>query len=250
MAGNIKVGGNTIFTHTGAVGAGTVTLKDQSGNAILTDNGTAVSMGNLRLPATGGIKDSSGNNILTESGGNVSIGDMRLPATGGIKDSSGNDVLSEASGTVTLANVNLSSSVGHGYTTILQKDFTLSNGTNTQLNYTSGEIIDDLGWHSTSTNTDRITVDRDGIYLVTLNCFDIDAINRVFITANHFSSSASLIDVISQDITTDTDSIDDLSLSGIFKMDANSFVQCVAYQLHGSNRTAEFTFTLTLIKEL
>ena len=74
MAGNIKVGGNTIFTHTGAVGAGTVTLKDQSGNTILTDNGTAVSMGNLRLPSTGGIKDSSGNNILTESGGVVSAG--------------------------------------------------------------------------------------------------------------------------------------------------------------------------------
>ena len=74
MAGNIKVGGNTIFTHTGAVGAGTVTLKDQSGNTILTDNGTAVSMGNLRLPTTGGIKDSSGNNILTESGGVVSAG--------------------------------------------------------------------------------------------------------------------------------------------------------------------------------
>lgn len=74
MAGNIKIGGNTIFTHTGAVGAGTVTLKDQSGNAILTDDGTAVSMGNLRLPATGGIKDSSGNNILTESGGVVSAG--------------------------------------------------------------------------------------------------------------------------------------------------------------------------------
>ena len=57
MAGNIKVGGNTIFTHTGAVGAGTVSL------------GT-----DIRLPAAGGIKDSSGNNILTESGGNVSIG--------------------------------------------------------------------------------------------------------------------------------------------------------------------------------
>ena len=48
MSGSIKVGGNTIATHTGAQGAGEVTL------------GT-----NLRLPASGGIQDSSGNNILT-----------------------------------------------------------------------------------------------------------------------------------------------------------------------------------------
>lgn len=81
MAGNIKVGGNTIFTHTGAVGAGTVTLKDQSGNTILTDNGTAVSMGNLRLPTTGGIKDSSGNNVLSESGGVVTLGNASVNET-------------------------------------------------------------------------------------------------------------------------------------------------------------------------
>ena len=57
MSGSIKVGANTIATHTGAQGAGEVTL------------GT-----NIRLPASGGIQDSSGNNILTESGGNTAIG--------------------------------------------------------------------------------------------------------------------------------------------------------------------------------
>jgi len=85
MSGSIKVGGNTIATHTGAQGAGEITL------------GT-----NIRLPASGGIQDSSGNNILTESGGNVSVGNVRLPASGGIKDSSGNNVLTESGGTVTL----------------------------------------------------------------------------------------------------------------------------------------------------
>jgi microcystin-dependent protein len=88
MSGSIKVGGNTIATHTGAQGAGEVTL------------GT-----NLRLPASGGIQDSSGNNILTESGGNVSVGNIRLPASGGIKDSSGNNILTESGGTVTFGNV-------------------------------------------------------------------------------------------------------------------------------------------------
>jgi len=59
MSGSIKVGGNTIATHTGAQGAGEVTL------------GT-----NIRLPASGGIQDSSGNNILTESGGTVTFGNV------------------------------------------------------------------------------------------------------------------------------------------------------------------------------
>lgn len=40
--------------------------------------------------------------VLTESGGNISIGDIRLPVSGGIKDSAGNNVLSETAGTVTL----------------------------------------------------------------------------------------------------------------------------------------------------
>ena len=75
MAGNIKVGGHTVFTHTGPSGAGTLSVQGQNGNVLLSDDGTAVSLGNnVRLPASGGIKDSSGNNILTESGGVVSAG--------------------------------------------------------------------------------------------------------------------------------------------------------------------------------
>jgi len=70
------------------------TIVDSSGNAVVSESGGNVTLGNVRLPSSGGIKDSGGNNILTESGGNVSIGNVRLPATGGIKDSSGNNVLS------------------------------------------------------------------------------------------------------------------------------------------------------------
>lgn len=69
MSGSIKVGGNTIATHTGAQGAGEVTL------------GT-----NIRLPASGGIQDSSGNNVLTESGGNTTIGSGVVFPAGVIKN--------------------------------------------------------------------------------------------------------------------------------------------------------------------
>jgi len=74
MSGSIKVGGHNVFVHTGASGAGTLSVQGQNGNVLLSDDGNAVSLGsNVRLPASGGIKDSSGNNVLTESGGNVSI---------------------------------------------------------------------------------------------------------------------------------------------------------------------------------
>lgn len=69
------------------------TIVDSSGNAVVSESGGNVTLGNVRLPATGGIKDSSGNNILTESGGNVSLGDIRLSSGSALKNSSGNDII-------------------------------------------------------------------------------------------------------------------------------------------------------------
>jgi len=106
MSGSIKVGGNTIATHTGAQGAGEVTL------------GT-----NIRLPASGGIQDSSGNNILTESGGatTVSNSTFKLNSSGNsITKSDGTTaVLSESGGIVTLKNstVDTTVKVNDGHTT-------------------------------------------------------------------------------------------------------------------------------------
>ena len=58
----------------------------------------------LKLKSTGNtIVDSSGNAVVSESGGNVTLGNVRLPATGGIKDSAGNNVLSEANNVVSLS---------------------------------------------------------------------------------------------------------------------------------------------------
>lgn len=57
----------------------------------------------LKLKSSGNtIVDSSGNAVVSESGGNVTLGDVRLPASGGIKDSSGNNILTESGGTITL----------------------------------------------------------------------------------------------------------------------------------------------------
>jgi hypothetical protein len=81
MSGTLKVGGKTLATHdtdnnVAKIQLGStsdVVLTDSAGNNVLSESGGNVSIGNVRLPSSGGIKDSSGNNILTESGGVVSI---------------------------------------------------------------------------------------------------------------------------------------------------------------------------------
>lgn len=79
------------------------TIVDSSGNAVVSESGGNVTLGNVRLPATGGIKDSSGNNILTESGGNVSIGNIRLNANSSVRDSSGNAIITDVAGSAVVA---------------------------------------------------------------------------------------------------------------------------------------------------
>ena len=62
MAGNIKVGGHTVFSHTGPNGSGTLTIQGQNGNVFLSDDGSgAVALGtgvDIRN-ANGGIPSGS-----------------------------------------------------------------------------------------------------------------------------------------------------------------------------------------------
>jgi len=118
------------------------TIVDSSGNAVVSESGGNVTLGNVRLPATGGIKDSSGNNILTESGGNVSIGDLRLPTSGGIKDSSGNNVVSESGGVVTLAQDIVTGTSSYGFA---------------QLRLTQNEALGNITWDTIAGDTTNFT---------------------------------------------------------------------------------------------
>lgn len=61
MAGNVKVGGNVIATHTGVEGAGTVTLSN-------------VTASGIKMSSSGNtITDSAGNAVLSESSGVVTL---------------------------------------------------------------------------------------------------------------------------------------------------------------------------------
>ena len=61
MSGTFSIGGNTVISHSGAEGSGTVTLSNVTASGIKMN-----SSGNT-------ITDSAGNNVLSESGSVVTI---------------------------------------------------------------------------------------------------------------------------------------------------------------------------------
>ena len=85
MAGSLKLDGSEFLVKEGGqfkitnselkLKSSGNTVVDSSGNAVISESGGNVTLGNVRLPASGGIKNSSGNNVLSESGGKVSLSD-------------------------------------------------------------------------------------------------------------------------------------------------------------------------------
>ena len=152
MAGNVKVGGNVIATHTGVEGAGTVTLSNVTASA-------------LKMSSSGNtITDSAGNAVLSESGGNVTLGSVRLPASGGIKNSSGSNVLSESGGVVTLGeSVNPNNSYAY---------YTMANtgGAGTGVGVITGytSVLEDTNFYTSSFASLALTVNiaKAGYYKI------------------------------------------------------------------------------------
>lgn len=79
-----------------------------------------------------------------------------------------------APGNFTAGDVLQASDLNAGSPSCLLESSTQSipNSTTTRL-YFSTELHDPLGWHSTTTNTERITPTIAGLYLVTASTFDI-----------------------------------------------------------------------------
>ena len=109
MAGSLKLDGSEFLVKEGGqfkitnselkLKSSGNTVVDSSGNAVLSESGGNVTLGNVRLPASGGIKDSSGNDVITESGGNSFLGNIRLSSSSALKDSSGNNII-DSNGTL------------------------------------------------------------------------------------------------------------------------------------------------------
>ena len=103
--------------------------------------------------------------------------------------------------------------------TVCSNTFSVPNGTNTTINF-STELVDVGGWHSgTSAN---ITPDVDGIYLMTANALSTDSNDRALINL--------LVDGVKVASTDDRYSGFDLSLAVHYPITAGQNVSLVCYQ--------------------
>jgi hypothetical protein len=103
------------------------------------------------------------------------------------------------------------------------------------------EVIDVGDWHSNSTNNNRITVDSDGVYLITYNVVGLNS-----------SGARGLIDLYRNAVkiaSTDNDTgALDLSVTAHDLATAGDFYEAVLWQNSGSTQTPSVTFSVQLVR--
>jgi len=111
---------------------------------------------------------------------------------------------------------------------------TVPNATATAFQYTStGQVlVDTSDWHSTSSNPSRITVDKDGIYLVGAFCQFAYSGATVDFSIGISRNGATLIDGNAQ-----ADFYPGVTAVGILDATAGQYFEAVAYQTSGSARS-------------
>ena len=236
MAGNVKVGGNVIATHTGVEGAGTVTLSN-------------VTASGIKMSSSGNtITDSAGNAVLSESGGNVSIGDVRLPASGGIKDSSGNNVLSESSGVVTLAHDIIDGNSSYGFAQLKLssvKTFTTSIVWDT--------ITGDTSNFTKPSNNHLIRLGIAGIYLINGNLVARDTNNERAVYLNLKKADNTLLANTSDSIyymeSNDTYAGCSLSYVEYFPANTDIYFSVESYQNDTKEISSETHASIVLLRK-
>jgi hypothetical protein len=112
----------------------------------------------------------------------------------------------------------------------------------------STEVLDPLGWHSTSTNTSRITPNISGYYFVTMQLNDITgggALTRALMRMN--KNGATLAIPIQMDTTGEDD---DFALSGyVFCNGTTDYIEMNILQTNAgsTNRTISARFTAEFV---
>jgi hypothetical protein len=121
--------------------------------------------------------------------------------------------------------------------TVCRDTFSVPNGTNTTINF-STELVDVGGWHSGTSAV--ITPDIDGIYLITANAQSTDSVNRALINLYIGGAIRASSD--------DNSGGFDLSLAVHYPITAGQNVSLVCYQNSGSTKTPTFTLGVQLIR--
>ena len=137
-----------------------------------------------------------------------------------------------AGSTLTASDLN-----GYGNVTVLrQNGLSVPNTTNTVPAFNI-EDIDVSGWH-TGTNG-YVTVDQDGIYLVTANARNLNGTSRGLIVIQVNGAAAA-----DQDVTGGRD----LSCSVVLGLSASDQVGMIAWQQSGSTQTPDVRLTCQLVR--
>lgn len=124
-----------------------------------------------------------------------------------------------------------------GNVTILrQENLSVPNTSNTTPAF-NVEEIDVSGWH-TGTNS-YLTVNLDGIYLVTANARNLGGITRGIVIILQNSLAVADIDVAQGA---------DLSLSGVFEASASDTFSMLVWQQSGSTQTPDVRLTCQLVR--
>tara|TARA_R110000824_G_C14944750_1_gene650263 strand:+ start:144 stop:599 length:456 start_codon:yes stop_codon:yes gene_type:complete len=140
---------------------------------------------------------------------------------------------------LTAANLNALQDV----TILTDTSVTIATGSGVVIPFPS-EVIDVGGWHSTSTNTERITVTNAGVYLITANVVNIDALGRLLLNVTKNGSTL----IASQDLSHSGSVNDDSSVAVHDLAAAGDYYTMSVYHSHGSDRTADrITFAASTI---
>jgi hypothetical protein len=127
--------------------------------------------------------------------------------------------------------------------TLLEESFVIPSNSNTTLNFGSGSTVIDVGgWHSETTNTERITVSYDGIYAINVSVYDLLSTNRALL---NLFQNGSIIGSFDSGIN---ESHNDFTFTRYVKADADDYFSTLIYQNSGVNKTTDVAFAVHLIR--
>ena len=127
--------------------------------------------------------------------------------------------------------------------TLLEESFTIPSNTNYTLDFGAGtETIDVGGWHDTTTNPSRITVDLDGIYIINFNVYDLISSNRALLNVYQNSSIIGSFD------SAVGEAHNDFTFTRYVSASSGDYFSGVLYQNSGTSKTADIAFAVQLIR--
>jgi hypothetical protein len=128
--------------------------------------------------------------------------------------------------------------------TVLEESFTIPQNTNYTLSFGAGsETIDVGGWHSTTTNTNRITVPYAGVYVVNVSVYDLISDDRALLKVYQDGTEVGAFDS-----ATGGGGFNDFTFTRYVVAAANDYFNLELFHNSSGAKTADIAFTVHLIR--